>query len=124
MNLAIPAPGIRDPADEFEELGGAQDRINQAGIRDQPLLRQLGTEIAAALEPVGADDRQRDAMPYAGLLRSRDQVPVSKKCSTALSSNEGEFDTLTTMSAPASAPCRPSPVTALTPLLGDACSTS
>ena len=31
-------------------------------------------EIAAALEPVGADDRQRDAMPYAGLLRRRDQV--------------------------------------------------
>src|SRR5438270_8578243 len=37
---------------------------------------------------------------------------------------EGEFDTSTTMSAPASAGCRPSPVTALTPLLGDACSTS
>lgn len=42
----------------------------------------------------------------------------------ALSSNEGEFDTSTTMAAPASAACRPSPVTALTPLLGDARSTS
>ena len=74
MNRAIPAPGIRDRADEFEELGGAQDRVGQAGTRDQPLLCQLGPEITAALEPVGADDRQRDAMPYAGLLRSRNQV--------------------------------------------------
>src|SRR5207302_560821 len=59
---------------------------------------------------------------FAAAIRLR--VPVSKKCSTALSSNKGEFDTSTTMSAPASAGCRPSPVTALTPLLGDACSTS
>src|SRR5207302_3580707 len=59
---------------------------------------------------------------FAAAIRLR--VPVSKKCSTALSSNEGEFDTSTTMSVPASAGCRPSPVTALTPLLGDACSTS
>src|SRR5437899_640784 len=74
MDRAIPAPRIRDRADEFEELGGTQDRVGQAGIFDQPLLCELGTEIAATLEPVGTDDRQRDAMPYAGLLRSRDHV--------------------------------------------------
>ena len=47
-------------------------------------------------------------------------VDVSKNSSTAASSNDGEFDTSTTTSAPARASVRPSPVRVLTPVPGDA----
>src|SRR5262249_26306508 len=48
------------------------------------------------------------------------RVDVSKNSRTALSSNEGEFVTSTTTSAPASAPDSPSPVRVLTPEEGEA----
>src|SRR5262245_39419710 len=48
------------------------------------------------------------------------RVDVSKNSRTALSSNEGEFVTSTTMSAPASASASPSPVRVLTPEEGEA----
>src|SRR6516164_5940991 len=47
-------------------------------------------------------------------------VDVSKNSRTALSSNEGEFVTSTTTSAPVSAPDSPSPVRELTPEEGEA----
>src|SRR5215510_810226 len=48
------------------------------------------------------------------------RVDVSKNFSTAASSQEGEFDTSTTTEAPFRASASPSPVTVLTPELGDA----
>src|SRR5215813_10089763 len=48
------------------------------------------------------------------------RVDVSKNSRTALSSNEGEFVTSTTTSAPASTPDSPSPVRVLTPEEGEA----
>src|SRR5437870_3686182 len=48
------------------------------------------------------------------------RVDVSKNFSTAASSQEGEFDTSTTTEAPFSTSANPSPVTLLTPELGDA----
>src|SRR5262249_21265919 len=49
---------------------------------------------------------------------------VSKNSSTALSSNEGELARSITTCAPATASLTPSPVMVLTPLLGDAATTS
>jgi hypothetical protein len=51
-------------------------------------------------------------------------VDVSKKSSTAASSNEGELDTSTTTWAPARASARPSPVSVLTPVFGAAATAS
>src|SRR5439155_22672563 len=48
---------------------------------------------------------------------------VSKNSSTALSSHEGAFATSTTTRAPVSASANPSPVTALTPVEGEAATT-
>src|SRR3954447_16979047 len=49
---------------------------------------------------------------------------VSKNSSTALSSNEGELARSTTTCAPATASSSPSPVMVLTPVLGEAATTS
>ena len=57
---------LDDAADELEELGRAEDRVGNAGGLDQVLLGQLGAEVAALRQAVGADDRQRDVMPHAG----------------------------------------------------------
>ena len=54
------------PLDEFEELGGAHDGVGNPGCLDQALLGHLGAQVAAVGKPVGADDRQRDVMSYAG----------------------------------------------------------
>jgi hypothetical protein len=56
--------GIDDPADELEELGGAQDRVGNLRGPDQVLLRQLGAEVTAFRKPVSADNGQRDMMPH------------------------------------------------------------
>ena len=50
-------------------------------------------------------------------------VDASKNSSTAAGSNDGEFDTSTTVSAPAITSARPSTVTVLTPEAGDAATT-
>lgn len=47
-------------------------------------------------------------------------MDVSKNSSTALSSNDGEFDTSTTTSAPVSTSATPSPVSVFTPVFGEA----
>src|ERR1700739_4802325 len=59
-------------------------------------------------------------MPAAASCARRVRVDVSKKFITAASSHEGAFDTSTTTDAPFSALASPSPVTVLTPELGDA----
>src|SRR3954452_18805463 len=62
--------------------------------------------------------------PAAASAARRLRPEVSKNCSTALSSNEGELARSITTCAPATASLRPSPVIVFTPLLGDAATTS
>ena len=44
----------------------ARSSTGSAGAPDQLLLRDLGPEVAAVGQPVGADDRQGDVVPDAG----------------------------------------------------------
>src|SRR6202042_1319932 len=60
--------------------------------------------------------------PAACSYRRRLPVAVVKKSRAAFSSKDGEFDTSTTTEAPFSASASPSPVSVLTPELGDAAS--
>src|SRR3954466_1482771 len=62
--------------------------------------------------------------PAAASAARRLRPEVSKNSSTALSSNEGELARSTTTCAPATASLTPSPVMVLTPLLGEAATTS
>src|SRR3954452_25025596 len=62
--------------------------------------------------------------PAAASAERRLRPDVSKNSSTALSSNEGELARSITTCAPATASLTPSPVIVLTPLLGDAATTS
>ena len=62
--------------------------------------------------------------PAAASAARRLRPEVSKNSSTALSSNEGELARSITTCAPATASLTPSPVMVLTPLLGDAATTS
>jgi hypothetical protein len=54
------AVGVRigDPADELEELRRADDRVGHGCPLDRFLLGELGPEVPAVGQPVGADDRQ------------------------------------------------------------------
>src|ERR1700681_3030624 len=62
--------------------------------------------------------------PAAASAARRVRPEVSKNSSTALSSNEGELARSIATCAPAMASLRPSPVMLLTPLLGEAATTS
>src|SRR6478672_6409104 len=62
--------------------------------------------------------------PAAASAARRLRPEVSKNSSTALSSNEGELARSITTCAPAMASLRPSPMMLLTPLLGEAATTS
>src|SRR5438128_8891609 len=62
--------------------------------------------------------------PAAASAARRLRPEVAKNSSTALSSNEGELARSITTCAPAMASLRPSPVMLLTPLLGEAATTS
>src|SRR5713101_1989659 len=62
--------------------------------------------------------------PAAASAARRLRPEVSKNSSTALSSNEGELARSITTCVPAMASLRPSPVMLLTPVLGDAATTS
>src|SRR5213596_3488382 len=59
-------------------------------------------------------------MPAAAPYLRRLRVEVSKKFITAASSHDGEFDTSTNTDAPFKTSASPSPVSVLTPELGDA----
>ena len=52
---------VRDAAEEFHELGRADDGVGDTGGLDQFLLGDLGAEIAI-VAPVDSDDGQRDMM--------------------------------------------------------------
>src|SRR5437016_1808151 len=62
--------------------------------------------------------------PAAASAAKRLRPEVSKNSSTALSSNDGELARSITTCAPATASLTPSPVMVLTPLLGEAATTS
>src|SRR6201991_4968638 len=62
--------------------------------------------------------------PAAASAASRFAVERSKNATTADSSNDGEFDTSTTTSAPTSTSGRPSPVSVFTPVWGAAATAS
>ena len=66
MNRLTDGCGFHDAADKFEELGRVDDRVGNVGGPDQLFLSHLATEVAAGLQAVGADDRQRDMMRNAG----------------------------------------------------------
>ena len=99
--------------------------IDDAG--DQLLLRDLGPQVAAVGQPVGADDGHRDVMSDPGGRLGGEQVAGRRREELedrAASSNDGEFDTSTTTDAPSRASARPSPVMVLTPVFGAAASAS
>src|SRR5499425_2694995 len=70
------------------------------------------------------DNATRCFTPASAPYLRRLRVDVSKNFITAASSQEGEFVTSTTTKAPFSASVSPSPVTVLTPELGDAATAS
>src|SRR5262245_50751799 len=47
---------VGDAAEEFQELGRADDRVGDTGSLDQFLLGDFGAEIALVRYPVGPDD--------------------------------------------------------------------
>ena len=63
-----------DGAEEFQELGRADDGVGDAGGLDQFLLGHLGAEIAIVGRPVGSDDGERDMVPDAGGGLRREKV--------------------------------------------------
>ena len=118
---------LGDAVDELEELRRTQDRVGHRQFPDQLFLRHLGAEVAALRNPVGADHRQRDVMPR------RPRPPRRPSgCGPTSRRTPGPPCPRTTASwrrrpryrAPSSASASPSPVTALTPELGDAAFTS
>src|SRR5262245_8048351 len=58
------AAGVGYSAHEFEELRGPEDRVRNPRRLDQVLLGHLCAEVAALLQSISADDRQRDMKPY------------------------------------------------------------
>jgi hypothetical protein len=96
------------------------------GGLDQCLLGDLGAEIAiVGVRSVPTMDSATWCRPPAAASAARRLRPeVWKNSSTALSSNEGELGRSITTGAPAMASFRPSPVRVLTPLLGEAATTS
>ena len=89
------------------------------------LLGDLGAEIAIVGRPIGADDGERDMVPDAGggLRRERVAPEVSKNSSTARSLGRriGEVDHHL---CAGHGLAEPSPVMVLTPVLGEAATTS
>ena len=57
---------LRDATEELKELGGADDRVWNWRALDDVLLHQLSAKIAAVLQALGSDDRERDVMLDAG----------------------------------------------------------
>src|SRR5215469_8558241 len=95
------------------------------------LLISFSCAILARKYPLSArrsvpttDNATRCFTPASPPYLRRLRVEVSKKFSTAESSQEGEFDTSTSTEAPFSASASPSPVRVLTPELGDAATAS
>src|SRR4051812_28922690 len=56
---------LDDRADELEELGRTENCEWKTGGTDELLLSLLRLEIILLLQPIDADDREHDVMPYA-----------------------------------------------------------
>ena len=65
---------VGDAAEEFQEVGRADDSVGDAGGLDQFLLGDLGAEIATVGRPVGSDNGERDMVPDASCGLRREQV--------------------------------------------------
>ena len=104
MNSQTPAPAA---ASGMRSLPGWQALIDNRAALTGRHLRDL---FAA-----DTDRGERMVVEAEGL-----RLDFSKNSITGPSSNEGEFATSTTTWAPASASARPSPVTAFTPVEGEA----
>ena len=117
---------VDERADELEELGGAENRVGNAGALDQPFLSNLGAKVPVAGEAVDPDDGERQMVPDSADLLRCEKVPARglEEVRTARSSQEGEFDTSTTTWVPARARLSPSPVMMFTPEARDAATTS
>ena len=73
-NIDMVSGGLDNAADEGKELGRAQDGKGDWRGLDQVLLCDLGPQIAAVGQPVGADDRQGDVMADARRAIGGEQV--------------------------------------------------
>ena len=128
MNRAIPAAGIRDPRRRIRRTGwrarscrqGRQprsaapvpawrgnSRCFRAGRSRRPTARQLVPHAGTAWQPRSGYASRSRRIPAPPCPRTRGNSTHRRQCRR-----------------PRAPACRPSPVTALTPLLGDACSTS
>ena len=119
-----------------EAMAGAQvvvDLANSPSFEDKAVLEffetsgrnLLAAEAAAGVRSVPTmDSATWCGTPAAASAARRLRPEVSKNSSTALSSNEGELARSITTCAPAMASLSPSPVMVLTPLLGEAATTS
>lgn len=65
-NHPVVGAGIGDATNELEELRRAQDRAGGGRGLDRFFLGELGAEVPAALQPFGADDRQRHVVAGPG----------------------------------------------------------
>jgi hypothetical protein len=54
------------------------DRVWHARIANEFFLRDLGAEMAALREPIGADNRKRDVMPDARLDFRPEQIAARR----------------------------------------------
>ena len=77
MNRLALGARVGDAADELEELRRAEDRVRDGRGLDRLFLGELRTEVAAVLEPVGADDGERDVV-----ARPRRPSPRRGCCAT------------------------------------------
>ena len=118
---------LRDAAQELEELRGADDRVGIGRALDQRFLGDLGAEIAARL---AAARCRRPTTPRAAAPRPRFPRPAG--CSPDVWKNSSDRVVLERRRvrhvddhlALRSASARPSPVMVLTPVFGDAATTS
>ena len=62
------------PAEEFQELGRADDGVGNAGSFDQFLLGDFGAKITIVGGSVGSDDGERNMVPDSRRGLSREKV--------------------------------------------------
>ena len=114
---------VRDAVHELEELRRVDDRVrDRRSPRSAPPGR---ASRGSSRSPSGGRCRRPTAprdvpTPAAASAARRLRDDVWKKCITASSSQSGELETSTTTDAPTRTSARPSPVTVLTPVFGDA----
>jgi hypothetical protein len=110
--------GVGVDASVEGKTGDLQREVRAAGI-----IVIVVQEIGARRRQLARHGRLRAEQIEADRAFRRLRIERRKNSRTALSSNDGEFVTSTTTSAPVSASWRPSPVRLLTPVDGEAATT-